>query len=100
MYNFWKFGDMNILIRCKAQAFIKSCENDKKARILGVKTKLEYQLDAGLEETTILERACWWIYNYIRPDAHLMLGRINVLNNELHLVEWRKMIDIIPDGNW
>ncbi|CAJ0761297.1 16157_t:CDS:10 [Entrophospora sp. SA101] len=72
----------------------------KTARILGVKTKLEYQLDAGLEETTILERACWWIYNYIRPDAHLMLGRINVLNNELHLVEWRKMIDIIPDGNW
>ncbi|CAH1757733.1 11570_t:CDS:10 [Entrophospora sp. SA101] len=94
--------DINDILNFKptAQAFIKSCDNDKKARILGVKTKLEYQLDAGLEETTILERACWWIYNYIRPDAHLMLGRINVLNNELHLVEWRKMIDIIPDGNW
>lgn len=67
---------------------------------MGIKTKLEYQLDLGSEEITNLERARWWIYSYIRNNAHLILGHIDVLKNELVNVERRRMADIIPDGNW
>ncbi|CAG8649501.1 27792_t:CDS:10, partial [Racocetra persica] len=102
LYNLWSFGDINMLIRCKAHGFIQEPDMDKKVKIrmVGIKTKLEYQLDVGYEDITNLERARWWIYTFIRNNAHLMLGRINVLNNELWTIEKKRMADIIPDGNW
>ncbi|CAG8488242.1 15600_t:CDS:10 [Cetraspora pellucida] len=100
LYNLWSFGDINMLIRCKAHGFIQEPDTDKKIRIVGIKTKLEYQLDVGYEDITNLERARWWIYTFIRNNAHLMLGRVNVLNNELWTIEKKRMADIIPDGNW
>ncbi|CAG8659045.1 7389_t:CDS:10, partial [Acaulospora morrowiae] len=100
IYNLWNFGDMVILIRCKAHSYIQESNNDSKNRIIGVKTKLEYQLDLGSEEITNLERARWWIYTYIRNNAHLILGHVNVPANELVDIQRMRMADIIPDGNW
>ena len=71
-----------------------------KPRIVGIKTNLEYQLDLGMEEIAAADRARYWIHTYIRGDADLMLGRIDVLNTEIQTVERKQMINIIPNGNW
>ncbi|CAG8504643.1 10563_t:CDS:10 [Paraglomus occultum] len=97
-YNLWCFGEFSILIRCKMHGFVFDSIN--KPRIVGIKTNLEYQLDLGMEEIAAADRARYWIHTYIRGDADLMLGRIDVLNSEIQAVERKKMINIIPNGNW
>jgi len=51
--------------------------------MVGIKSKMHYNLTprpdnpgkyTGFEEVTSYETAKWWIYSYIRPDAHLVLG--------------------------
>lgn len=49
-----------------------------------------------MEEVTIDETARWWIYTYIRPDAHLMLGRIDVHTSQILSVEKWDMPKILP----
>ncbi|KAG9290572.1 hypothetical protein G9A89_020942 [Geosiphon pyriformis] len=101
IYTLWSFGDLSLLIRCKAHGFIYDRDGKHpKPRIVGMKTKLEYQRDIGVEEITNVERARWWIHTFIRGDAYLLLGRIDVLNNELFGVEQRPMTQIIPNKDW
>jgi len=76
-YNLWNFGNMKILIRCKIHGVVRDpASNYNQLRMVGVKTKLEmdYETGGAMEEVTVDETARWWIYTYIRPDAHLMLG--------------------------
>ncbi|CAG8448324.1 6093_t:CDS:10 [Ambispora leptoticha] len=75
MYTLWSFGDLTLLIRCKAHGFIYQGERQtRKPQIVSMKSKMEYQADIGLEEITNAERARWWIHSYIRGNSHLMLG--------------------------
>jgi hypothetical protein len=67
---------------------------------VGLKSNLEYQPDIGLEEVTDVTRARRWIHTYVRGDADLLIGHVDVLRNELLAMEVCKMSDIIPDGHW
>jgi hypothetical protein len=81
-YNLWTFGNTKILIRCKIHGVIKDPSSQyNQIRMVGIKTKLEMDYEAGgaMEEVTIDETARWWIYTYIRPDAHLILGNFFLL---------------------
>ncbi|CAI2165229.1 15400_t:CDS:10 [Funneliformis geosporum] len=71
--------------------------NDIQIRTVGIKTKLEYQLDYNFESITNVERARWWIYSLIRDKADLMLGRINVPTNTLYGIEKASAEQILPD---
>jgi hypothetical protein len=50
----------------------------------------------GWEEVSASETARWWIYTYIRPDAHLYVGRINIADSKLISVEYKDMPQILP----
>jgi len=63
---------------------------------VGIQSKLEYQPFKGWEEVTLKENARWWIYTYIRPDAHLILGRINVFDSKLMNYEYKDMTALLP----
>ncbi|RUS19519.1 hypothetical protein BC937DRAFT_87358 [Endogone sp. FLAS-F59071] len=96
-YTLWSFGELNVLVRYRADGYIPEAGSDGKllSRTIGIKTKLEYQLKEGWwEETTAAERARAWIYSYIRGHAHILVARLNVLGNEVVRVERRQMIDI------
>lgn len=47
---------------------------------------------------TLSDTSQWWIYTYIRPDAHLMLGHIDVANNTILQIEQKDMPAILPPG--
>jgi hypothetical protein len=97
-YNLWRFGDLKVLIRCKIHGLIPSHSATKGFRYVGVKAKLEYFPDIGWEEVTVGETAKWWIYTFIRPDAHLILARVNVHNSRIMFVEHKDMPAILPPG--
>ena len=78
--------------------YIHSYQFIKGYRFIGIKTKLEYQSNKGLEEVTIGETARMWIYTYIRPDAHLLLGRINIFESSILDIEYKDMVGILPPG--
>ncbi|CAG8537834.1 9751_t:CDS:10 [Funneliformis mosseae] len=94
-YSLWDIGELSILVRCRSSGY--SNEPDKKIRTVGIKTKLEYQLDYNFESITNVERARWWIYSLIRDKADLMLGRINVPTNTLYVIEKASTEQILPD---
>eukprot|EP01117_Protostelium_nocturnum_P010662 TRINITY_DN383_c1_g1_i2.p1 TRINITY_DN383_c1_g1~~TRINITY_DN383_c1_g1_i2.p1 ORF type:complete len:855 (-),score=194.21 TRINITY_DN383_c1_g1_i2:2399-4963(-) len=96
-YNLWQFGNYSVLIRCKIHG--KIADNNKiQFRYVGLRTKMEYQLNEGLEEMTMRETARSWIYTFIRPDAHLLLGRIDPENGRVVEVEHKDMPSILPTG--
>jgi len=97
-YNLWKFGDIRILVRCKIHGFISTTTPTPGFRYIGVKPKLEYLSTIGWEEISIGETANEWIYTYLRPDAHLVLGRIDVKDSKLLQMEYKDMPSILPSG--
>ena len=98
-YNLWTFGSLQILIRCKIHGVTKDPTSKyNQLRMVGMKTKLEmdYETGGATEEVTIDETARWWIYSYIRPDAHLILGRVDVRTSQIISVERWDMRRIMP----
>jgi hypothetical protein len=94
-YNIWRFGNFNILIRCKIDSFLedetteqvnkKENRKGKKNsnpffehgfRFLCLATKMEYWLFGDFEEMTQSETCEYWSRCYIRPDPHLFLGNV------------------------
>ena len=65
-------------------------------RYVSMKVKLEYQPRLGWEEVTLGETARWWAQTFIRPDAHLLLARINPFESKLLQVEHRDMLALLP----
>ncbi|RUP43699.1 hypothetical protein BC936DRAFT_136843 [Jimgerdemannia flammicorona] len=101
-YTLWSFGELDVLVRYRSDGYVSEAGPDGKIvpRTIGLKTKLEYQLDEGWwEETTTTERARSWIYSYVRGHAHILVARFDVLRNEVIRVERRQMIDIF-EGKW
>jgi len=72
---------------------------DNQIRVVGLKTKFDLDPEPGgtLEEVTLQETGKWWIYTYIRPDAHLLLGRIDLPNSRILKVEKKAMVHILPE---
>jgi hypothetical protein len=96
-YNLWQFGNYSVLIRCKIHG--KIADNNRiQFRYVGLKTKMEYQLNEGFEEMTMRETSRAWIHTFIRPDAHLLLGRIDPENGRIVEVEHKDMPSILPPG--
>ncbi|KAL6061230.1 C3H1-type domain-containing protein [Balamuthia mandrillaris] len=96
-YNLWNFGPLRVLIRCKIHGHIKE-EGGSGYRFVGIQSKLEYFPSQGWEEVTLSETARWWSYTYIRPDAHLLVGHVDVAESRLLLMERKAMTDILPPG--
>mgnify|MGYP005993403401 CR=1 FL=1 len=92
-YNTWNFGDLSLLIRCSIHGVIHDPKTPDKFRYVGVKAKMEY-LQRGCEVVSPSESARWWIYTYLRPDAHLMVGHCNALTQQITEVEHLTMQDI------
>lgn len=67
-------------------------------RYVGMKAKVEYQARKGFEEITMSETARWWIYTFLRGDAHLKLARINIVDNVIADIEHKDMVSILPNG--
>lgn len=81
-YNTWTFGDLCLLVRCSIHGILFDQNNPKLFRYVGVKSKMEYQLDNNsFEVISPSESARWWIYSFLRPDAHLMLAHGNFNSN-------------------
>lgn len=53
-----------------------------------VLTKLEYMPTfgetCGPEEVTMQEQVKWWIHTMLRPQAWLLLGRVDMLNGTVY----------------
>ncbi|EFA84097.1 hypothetical protein PPL_03170 [Heterostelium album PN500] len=94
-YNVWRFGEMKLLIRCKIHGLVPDPSSKLKVRYIGIKTKLEYQAERGLEDASVSDTAKWWSYTYIRPDAHLIFARVNVWNRKLLALEKKDMTHIL-----
>ena len=94
-YNLWRFGKMRLLVRCRIHGVIPDSSVKRGYRYVGIKTKLEYQKKKGLEITTQNETAKWWIYTFLRPDAHLIIGHIDPLSSTLINVTQRDMLQIL-----
>ncbi|POG67256.1 hypothetical protein GLOIN_2v304050 [Rhizophagus irregularis DAOM 181602=DAOM 197198] len=96
-YSLWNIDDISILIRCKSDGYYR--DSDQKIRTVGIKSKLDYQLDYNYESISFIEQSRWWIYSMIRNKADLMLGRIDVPMNTLNMVERVSAENILPDEN-
>ncbi|RGB33371.1 hypothetical protein C1646_187757 [Rhizophagus diaphanus] len=96
-YSLWNIDDISILIRCKSDGYYR--DSDQKIRTVGIKSKLDYQLDYNYESISFIEQSRWWIYSMIRNKADLMLGRIDVPKNTLNMVERVSAENILPDEN-
>eukprot|EP01133_Synstelium_polycarpum_P007997 gene7997-9392_t len=86
-YNTWTLGTMIVLVRCKIHGLIPDPTSTRKVRNIGLKTKVEFFPDKGLEDATVGDTSKWWLYNHLRPDAHLILARVNVWNRKLISLE-------------
>ncbi|GBB83357.1 hypothetical protein RclHR1_10090004 [Rhizophagus clarus] len=94
-YSLWNIDDISILIRCKSNGYCR--ESDQKIRTVGIKTKLDYQLDYNYESISSIEQSRWWIHSMIRNKADLMLGRIDVPTNTLNMIEKVSAENILAD---
>eukprot|EP00698_Gefionella_okellyi_P004123 TRINITY_DN1385_c0_g1_i5.p1 TRINITY_DN1385_c0_g1~~TRINITY_DN1385_c0_g1_i5.p1 ORF type:complete len:678 (-),score=109.72 TRINITY_DN1385_c0_g1_i5:1269-3302(-) len=96
MYTVWALDNVRLLIRCKIHGYVPDSSVRAQLRYIGFQTKLEYQLMRGWEDFTPSEQARWWAFTYLRPDAHLMLGRINPMDSQLMRVETMDLPKILP----
>ncbi|KAJ3092878.1 hypothetical protein HK102_001292 [Quaeritorhiza haematococci] len=98
-YNLWSFGELNVLIRCKVHGHMferSPVTGQPQLRYVGFQTRLQQRTD--VDEFTVEERARWWMYTFIRPDAHLIVGTVNPVKNEISRIDYLKMADIIHNG--
>jgi hypothetical protein len=122
IYNIWSLGALKILIRCR----IHGCVPDKTCtygehRYVGLQVKPESRVSplpnpvipfedgyehplaygpVGLEGLSSSERAKWWMYSYIRPDAHLLLARIDVKRSTLLTLQSFQLKDLISSADF
>lgn len=97
-YNQWQFGPLRLLVRCSIAAFLPDRSSGPGFRYVGMRAKAEYQADEGLEVVSASETARWWLYTFLRPDAHLLLGRCSVQQGQLLAVERKDMPRILAPG--
>ncbi|CAF3717596.1 unnamed protein product [Rotaria sordida] len=88
-YCLWQLGTLQILIRSSYHGFYRNILSDNKTNdeLITCYSKLEYQPQFGLEQTTDNEYRLIWFESYLRHGASVLLGRINVFTQQLLKVE-------------
>eukprot|EP00741_Cyanophora_paradoxa_P012096 tig00020592_g11688.t1 len=98
-YTLWSFGpDLSLLVRCRWHAILPEPGSQPGYRCVGVVPKLEYRPEEGWEQVTASETARWWVRTYLRPDAHLIVGRVALPESRIARLEKLTTADILYPG--
>ncbi|RGB29108.1 hypothetical protein C1646_767032 [Rhizophagus diaphanus] len=99
-YSLWNIDDISILIRCKSDGYRDS---DQKIRTVGIKSKLDYQLDYNYESISFIEQSCCTCKTVIHTtliclNIHLQdeIKKKASLSNPLHNSNYGKSL-FLPD---
>ncbi|TPX72377.1 hypothetical protein SpCBS45565_g00476 [Spizellomyces sp. 'palustris'] len=98
-YAVWELGVLRLLIRYTIHGWIPENRSGQK-RYAYVQSKMEYQLERGLEQLTNEDSIRLWIKLLIRPDSQLVLGRFNPMTSQLVHIERRSLEDMAVDTSW
>ncbi|KAI0218477.1 hypothetical protein L0F63_005515 [Massospora cicadina] len=79
-YAVWKFGALNVLIRCKLHGALT---HGGKTEVASLKAKLEYAADFGAEVPTPEERARGWVHSLVRGDSLYLVAQVDPIAQRL-----------------
>ncbi|XP_059153297.1 uncharacterized protein LOC131939079 [Physella acuta] len=84
MYNWWKIGTTDVLIRCRCHGVLNT---QKGAKPVYISPKMEYQTCYGLEQVTLEEMVKSWTSCFIRNNTNLLRVRINAFTSQILMYE-------------
>ncbi|KND00831.1 uncharacterized protein SPPG_03937 [Spizellomyces punctatus DAOM BR117] len=98
-YAVWELGALRLLVRYTIHGWIPEKRSGQK-RYAYVQSKMEYQLERGLEQLTNEESIRLWIKLLIRPESQLVLVRFNPMNSQLVHIERGSLEDMAVETSW
>ncbi|XP_041367418.1 little elongation complex subunit 2-like [Gigantopelta aegis] len=84
-YNLWDFSGLRVLTRASSHGTLREYPN--KLYPVSIVPKLEYQAKFGVEQITQSEMSRDWVSCLIKPNTHLIRGRINAQTSEIIMLE-------------